>query len=88
MGVLLVLGTVALVIGMVRQAGHIADHFDDKALQQITLPQELAGKVVQMQVDNGRLVLLVERGGGQKIVILDMASGKVITTLNPAEAPP
>ncbi len=88
MGVLLVLGTVALVIGMVRQAGRIADHFDDKALQQITLPQELAGKVVQMQVDNGRLVLLVERGGGQKIVILDMASGKVITTLNPAEAPP
>lgn len=88
MGVLLVLGSIALVVGMVRQAGRIADHFDDKALQEITLPQELAGKVVHMQVENGRLVLLVERGGGQKIIILDMASGKVITTLNPAETPP
>lgn len=87
MGVLLVLGTIALVVGMVRQAGRIADHFDHKAMQNITLPQELAGKVMQMQVDGGRLVLLVKRGSGQKIVILDMASGQVIATVDPVPAP-
>ncbi len=87
MGILLVIGTIALVVGMVRQAGRIADHFDDKAMQKISLPQELAGRVIQMQVEGGRLVLLVERNEGQKIVILDMAGGKVITTVDPAEAP-
>jgi hypothetical protein len=87
MGVLLVFGTIALVVGMVRQAGRIADHFDDRAMQHNTLPPELAGKVLQMQVEGGRLVLLVERADGQKIVILDMASGKVISTVDPAQAP-
>ncbi len=87
MGVLLVVGTIALVVGMVRQAGRIADHFDDKAMQNITLPLELTGKVVQMQADGGRLVLLVERADGQKIIVLDMASGKVISTLDPAKSP-
>ncbi len=87
MGVLLVLGTIALVVGMARQAGRIADHFDNKVMQNITLPQELAGKVMHMQVDGGRLVLLVERGESQKIVILDLASGKVIATVDPAQAP-
>jgi hypothetical protein len=86
MGVLLVIGTIALVVGMVRQAGRIADHFDDKAARNITLPQELTGKVLQMQADGGRLVLLVERADGQKIIILDMTSGKVISTVDPAEA--
>lgn len=88
MGVLLVVGTIALVIGMVRQAGRIADHFDDKAMQQISLPQELAGQVIHMQVAGGRLILLIERAaGGQKIVVLDLASGKVISTVDPAGAP-
>jgi len=87
MGVLLVVGTIALVIGMVQQAGRLADHFDDKAMQNITLPPELAGKVLQMQVEGGRLVLLVERADQQKIIILDMASGKVISTVDPAQAP-
>ncbi len=87
MGVLLVIGTIALVIGMVRQAGRIADHYDAKAAQHIALPPEMAGKVMHMQVDGGRLVLLVERGESQKIIILDMASGKVIATIDPAQAP-
>ncbi len=87
MGILLVVGTIALVVGMVRQAGRIADHFDDKAARNITLPQELAGKVLQMQVEGGRLVLLVEHADRQKIIILDMASGKVISTVDPAQAP-
>lgn len=87
MGVLLVVGTIALVVGMVRQAGRIADHFDDTRVRNLTLPQELTGKVLQIQVDGGRLVLLVERADGQKIIILDMASGKVISTLDPAPAP-
>ena len=86
MGVLIVIGTIALVIGMVRQADRIADHFDEKALQNIALPPELAGKVMQMQVDGGRLVLLVERGESQKIVILDLASGKMIATVDPMQA--
>jgi len=38
-------------------------------------------------VEGGRLVLLVERADGQKIVILDMASGKVSSTVDPAQAP-
>ena len=87
MGVLLVFGTIALVVGMVRQAGRIADHFDDTVTRNMTLPQELAGKVLQMQVEGGRLVLLVERADRQKIIILDMASGKVISTVDPAQAP-
>lgn len=87
MGILLVVGTIALVVGMVRQAGRIADHFDDRAMQHTTLPPELAGKVIQMQVDGGRLVLLVERTQGQKIIIMDMANGMVISTLDPAPAP-
>ncbi|HEX4889030.1 MAG TPA: hypothetical protein VFW37_01480 [Alphaproteobacteria bacterium] len=85
MGVLLVMGTIALVIGMMRQAGRIADHFDDRAVtQNIALPPELAGRVVEMQVDNGRLVLLVERNAAQKLVILDMASGAVLSVLDPS----
>lgn len=88
MGVLLVVGTIALVVGMVRQAGRIADHFDKPALQTVTLPPELAGKVVQMQLDAGRLSLLVERDGRQKIVILDAASGVVLATIDPAAVPP
>lgn len=87
MGVLIVIGTIALVIGMVRQADRIADHFDEKSVQNIALPPELAGKVMHMQVDGGRLVLLVERGESQKIVILDLASGKLIATVDPAQAP-
>ena len=87
MGVLLVVGTIALVVGMVRQAGRIADHFDETVARNMTLPQELAGKVLQMQVEGGRLVLLVERADRQKIIILDMASGKVISTVDPAQAP-
>jgi len=87
MGVLLVVGTIALVVGMVRQAGRIADHFDDRVVRNMTLPRELAGKVLQMQVEGGRLVLLVERADQQKIIILDMASGKVISTVDPAQAP-
>ncbi len=87
MGVLLVVGTIALVVGMVRQAGRIADHFDDRVPRNMTLPQELAGKVLQMQVEGGRLVLLVERADRQKIIILDMAGGKVISTVDPAETP-
>jgi len=87
MGILLVVGTIALVVGMVRQAGRIADHFDDTMVRNLTLPQELAGKVLQMQVEGGRLVLLVERADRQKIIILDMASGKVISTVDPAQAP-
>jgi hypothetical protein len=87
MGVLLVAGTIALVVGMVRQAGRIADSFDKSAMQNITLPPELAGKIVQMQVAGGRLVLLIERSGAQKIVVLDLATGKVVSTLTPEIAP-
>lgn len=87
MGILLVVGTIALVVGMVRQAGRIADHFDDTMVRNLTLPQELAGRVVQMQADGGRLVLLVERADGQKIIILDVTSGRVISMLDPAPAP-
>jgi len=43
--------------------------------------------VVQMQADGGRLVLLVERADGQKIIILDVTSGRVISMLDPAPAP-
>ena len=87
MGVLLVVGTIALVVGMVRQAGRIADHFDDTMVRSLTLPPDVGGKVLQMQVEGGRLILLVERADGQKIIILDMTSGKVISTLDPAPAP-
>lgn len=88
MGVLLVVGIIALVVGMVRQAGRIADHFDDKAMQNITLPLGITGNVVQMQADGGRLVLLVERSDGQKIIILDLASGRIVSTVDPAKTPP
>jgi len=88
MGVLLVAGTIALVVGMVRQAGRIADTFDKTAKQHIILPPELAGKIVQIQVAGGRLVLLMERPGGQKIVIMDMGSGEVVSTLDPGAAAP
>lgn len=88
MGVLLVAGTIALVVGMVRQAGRIADTFDKTARQHITLPSELAGRIAQVQVAGGRLVLLIERPGGQKIVIMDMGSGEVISTLDPGAAAP
>lgn len=90
MGVLLVLGTIALVVGMVRQAGRISDHFDKPALVQNTiLPPDVAGKVVQMQMDGGRLLLLVEQAGGkQKILVLDLASGAVLSTVDPAAALP
>ncbi len=87
MGILLVGGTIALVVGMVRQAGRIADHFEDKAVTKFVLPAELTGKILQIQVDGGRLVLLIERQAGQRLVILEMATGKIISSLDPAEAP-
>lgn len=88
MGALLVAGTIALVVGMVRQAGRIAETFDTTARQHITLPPELAGKIVQIQVAGGRLVLLIERPEGQKVVIMDMGSGEVVSTLDPGAAVP
>ena len=87
MGILLVGGTIALVVGMVRQAGRIADHFEDKAVTKFVLPAELTGKILQIQVDGGKLVLLIERQAGQRLVILEMATGKIISSLDPAEAP-
>ncbi len=88
MGILLVVGTIALVVGMVRQAGRIADHFDKSIARDMVLPPELAGRIAQFQVEEGRIVLLVERGGAQKIIILNMASGKVIAILDPAKSAP
>lgn len=88
MGVLLVFGTIALVVGMVRQAGRIADHFDNPIAGNIVLPPELAGKIIQIQADGGRLVLLVESNDRQKLIILDSASGKVLSTIDPAEKQP
>ena len=88
MGVLLILGTIALVVGLVRQTGRISQNTTQNTPQNIVLPPELSGKILQFQADGGRLMLLTEKPGKQRLIILDMASGEILMSVEPAPATP
>lgn len=87
MGVLLVVGTIALIIGMVQKSGEIDEVFAKSgAPRNIALAPELAGRVVQMTQDGNRLSLLIERDGIQRVVVIDIASGALLATVQPGAA--
>ncbi len=85
MGVLLVLGTAALIAGLIRQAQKIDNHFSAApARWEAVLPAALAGKVTAIAQDGARLSLLIAQKGTQHIVIIDTGSGDIVGHLRPA----
>ncbi|HBA41847.1 MAG TPA: hypothetical protein DCZ07_02625 [Alphaproteobacteria bacterium] len=85
MGVLLILGTAALIAGLIRQAQKIDDHFSAApARWEAVLPPELAGEVSAIAQDGARLSLLIAREGGHHIVIIDTGSGDIVGHLRTA----
>lgn len=88
MGVLLILGTIALVVGLVRQTGRISQNTAPTPMRNIVLPPELSGKITQFQAEGGRLMLLMEHTGKQNLIIIDTASGKILMRVEPAAATP
>lgn len=88
MGVLLVLGSIALVVGLVRQTARINESVTQKSLQNIVLPLELSGKITQFQIDGGRLMLLTEEMDRQKLILLDLTSGEILMQIEPKTAKP
>lgn len=85
MGILLILGTAALIVGLIRQAQKIDDHFSAApARWEAVLPPELAGQVTAIAPDGGRLSLLIVQHGVQHIVIIDTGSGDIVGHLRPA----
>lgn len=85
MGVLLVLGTAALIAGLIRQAQKIDDHFSAiPGSWEAVLPPELAGEVTAIAQDGARLSLLIAQDGVQHIVIVDTGSGEIVGHLRPA----
>lgn len=88
MGVLLILGTIALVVGLVRQTGQINQNLTQESPQNIVLPPELSGKITQFQVDGGRVMLLTEQMGRQRLILLDLASGKILMHVDASPGTP
>lgn len=85
MGVLLVLGTAALIAGLIRQAQKIDAHFSAApARWEAVLPAELAGEVTAIAQDGARLSLLIAKRGEQHVVIIDTGSGDIVGLLRPA----
>lgn len=87
MGALLVIGTIALIIGMIQKSGDAGRAFGapDKPLN-ISLAPHLAGRVVHMTQNGNRLSLLIERDGVQRVVVIDVADGALLATVNPGAA--
>ena len=91
MGLLLV-GGFALVLGaIVYQASRLGqdvpatsdDVVSDRSATQVTVPQ--GSNVTAMDLDGGRLALHLNGSNGPEVIVLDLASGKVLAriTLKP-----
>jgi hypothetical protein len=87
MGLLIVTGVTVLVATIVNRVADRSETGSAPA-DQIVLSLPEGARIVETVMDNDRLALRIETAQGDQILIVDLASGKVISTVETAGQTP
>jgi hypothetical protein len=80
MGVLIVLGTVALIVGVARRSNGpaVPDAATSRAVIDATLQEPSGTRIVGIAMVQDRLAVQLQGGGGDRVVLIDPGSGAVV----------